>query len=282
MERIDVGFLGYGTRALDALMDDERYNVKYFLAPRSRLCDDVYEAGEKYKKSLRLEIISTKAELAERIKKIKDVRCFIVNACPFILTKEILSYMDFYNIHPGDLHTNRGHQPHLWSVMLGESETRICMHKINEHIDLGDVIEDVTIKLDGKENSLEVLNMTEDHIPELLDGLYKYLTGEKKAKYSVTDGIYRRTMLYSDYEILPSDDIDDIDRKIRARYMNNGAFFVYENKRLYADKILSEEGSDLESLSFDKEKITYCHNGYKITMALKKITDMNGNIIFSR
>ncbi len=282
MERIDIGFLGYGTRALDALMANERYHVRYFLAPRSRLCKDVYEAERKYKQSLRLEIIDNKAELAGRIREIKDVRCFIVNACPFILNDEILSYMDFYNIHPGDLHTNRGHQPHLWSVMLDERETKICLHKINKHIDLGDVIEDVDIRLSGKENALEVLDMAEDHIPELLDGLYKYLTGEKEVKYTVDDGIYRHTMLPSDYEILPTDSLADIDRKIRARYMHNGAFFVHEGKRLYADNILSAEGSSLEGISFDKQKITYCHNGYKITMALKKITDLNGNIIFSR
>ncbi len=282
MNRINIGFLGYGTRALDALMSDSRFNVKYFLSPRSRLCADVYEAAERYKDSLSLEIIDTKPDLAKRISKINDVRCFLMNACPFILTSEILSYMDFYNIHPGDLYTNRGHHPHLWSVMLDEMETKICLHKVNVDIDLGEVIADSVIELKGNENSLEILNMAEDRIPILLNGLYRYLTGKQGVKYTVSNGIYRHTMVYSDYEITPSDLPSDIDRKIRARYMHNGAFFVYEGKRIYTDKILYSEASQENSFSYDNEKIIYCRNGFKLVMALKKITDLNGNIIFSR
>lgn len=282
MKKIDIGFLGYGTRALDALMADDRFNVRYFLAPRSRLCSDVFEAEKKYKNFLSLEIISTKAELTERISGIKDVECFLINACPFILTEEILSYMDFYNIHPGDLYTNRGHQPHLWSVMLNERKTKICLHKVNVHIDLGEVIEDAEINLEGNENSFEVLNKAEDRIPFLLDGLYKFLTGQKSVKYTVAEGEYRHTMVYGDYEITQSDLPADIDRKIRARYMHNGAFFTYGDKRIYADRILSSETSSEECFSYDKEKIKYCHNGFKLILELKKITDLNGNTIFSR
>ncbi len=282
MKKINIGFLGYGTRAVDALMADKRFNVKYFLTPRSRLCGEVYEAAEKYKETLSLEIISSKSDLAKRISEIKDVDCFLINACPFILTAEILSHMDFYNIHPGDLRTNRGHHPHLWSVLLDERETKICLHKVNVHIDLGEVIEDVTVKLDGTENSLEVLNKTEDHIPLLLDGLYRYLTGQQGVKYTVTDGIYRPAMTYSDYEITPLDSPKDIDRKIRARYMHSGAFFLSDGKRIYTDSIISSKPSSCEDFSYTDETIKYCHNGHELILTLKKITDLSGNIIFSR
>ncbi len=278
MKKIDVGFLGYGTRAIDALMADDRFNVKYFLAPRSRLCSDVLEAAEKYKARVTLEIIDTKRELSDRIKSINDVRCFVMNACPFILTDEILSHMDFYNIHPGDLRTNRGHQPHLWSVLLGERKTRICLHKVNSQIDLGEIIEDAEVELEGKENAAEVLNMAEDMIPFLLDGLYRYLMGEKGIKYTVRQGDYRPTMTFSDYEITPSDSPSDIDRKIRARAMHSGAFFLCENKRLYVNRIISAEASSEESLSFDGKYVIYCHSGFKLTLAFKKATDLNGNI----
>lgn len=281
MKKIDVGFLGYGTRALDALMADERFNVKYFLSPRSRLCPDVFEAGEKYKERLKLEIIDTKAQLAQRISEIKDTECFVMNACPFILTADILSHMDFYNIHPGDLRTNRGHHPHLWTVLLDERSTSICIHRVNTQIDLGEVIEDAAIKLKGNENALEVLDMAEDMIPHLLDGLYNFLTGRQDIKYTVTDGSYRRTMTFSNYEIKPADSPSDIDRKIRARSMHSGAFFVCDNKRIYGNRILSSGHSSKEELSYDKERIVYCHNGFRLVIALKKITDLNGNIIYT-
>lgn len=274
--------MGYGTRALDALMDDNRFEVKYFLTPRSKLCEDVYEAEKKYKDKLKLEIISTKQELLERICIIKDVQCFLMNACPFILTKEILDNMDFYNIHPGCLSTNRGHQPHLWSVLLNEKETKICLHKVTPKIDLGYVIADSTIKLCGVENSLEILNKAEDEIPVLLEGLYNYLIGKGKIKYLVKDGIYRPIMSYSDYEIKPEDMPEDIDRKIRARFMNNGAFFERAGKRIYVDKIYLVEKSNANSLEQRKNSVVYAANGFKMEYEIKKITDLEGNILYSR
>ena len=214
---IDIGFLGYGTRALDALMADKRFRVKYFFAPRPRLCEDVYNAADRYKDKLKLEIINNKAMLAERFSQITDVSCFLMNACPFILNEAVLSHMDVYNIHPGSLKTNRGHHPHLWTVLLGEKYTSICIHKVNTQVDLGDVIEEVDIKLTGKENALEVLNLAEDRIPLLLDGLYGYLTGSKGIKYSIDSGMYRPVMTYEDYRLTKDDSLESADRKIRAR-----------------------------------------------------------------
>ena len=279
MTKLDIGFLGYGTRALDALMSDRRFNVKYFLTPKSRLCYDVYECAEKYKDRVNMEIIGSKKELLERISEIKDVSCFLMNACPFILTKEILDKMDFYNIHPGSLFTNRGHQPHLWTVLLDERETEICLHKVNTEIDLGYVIESVKIELTGKENSLEVLNKAEDNIPKLLDGLYNYLTGKKKVKYLVKEGKYRHIMDYSDYKINDNDNIEDIDRKIRARYMHNGAFFERDGKRIYVNEILCCEKSVEKSFKYNSDSVIYCGNGMKAVFKVKKITDLDGNII---
>ncbi len=275
MKKIDIGFLGYGTRALDALMADDRYNVKYFLTPGSRLCDEVYEAADKYKDRVDMEIISTKRELTERMAQINDVACFLMNACPFILTDEILDHMDVYNIHPGSLLTNRGHQPHLWTVLLDERETEICLHKVSAEIDLGYVIEDIKINLTGKENSLEVLNKAEDKIPLLLDGLYDYLTGKRDVRFYVKDGIYRNIMDYSDYEIKQEDTLEDIDRKIRTRYMHNGAFFIKEGKRIYVDKILNLEKCSGNALEYNSTQAQYCKNGLKITFHVKKITDLS-------
>lgn len=277
--KISIGFIGYGTRALDALMSDDRFDVKYFLTPKSRLCSEVFDCAEKYKEQVSLEIIDNKKELLKRISEINDVSCFLMNACPFILTEEILENMDFYNIHPGSLFTNRGHQPHLWTVLLNERETEICLHKVNTEIDLGYVIESVKIELTGKENSLEVLNKAEDHIPELLDGLYDYLTGEKGIKYFAEDGIYRHIMDYSDYEINDNDSIEDIDRKIRARFMHNGAFFKRNEKRIYVDKILSYEKSCDNTFEYNNDKVIYCRNGFKAVFNIKKITDLDGNIL---
>ncbi|MCD8089323.1 MAG: hypothetical protein LUD81_01620 [Clostridiales bacterium] len=283
MKTIDIGFLGYGTRALDALFQDDRFNVKYFITPKSRLCDDVWDCEKKYRDRVKMEIVSNKTELRDRFSEIKDVECFIMNACPYILTEEILSLMTVYNIHPGNLHNNRGHHPHLWSVLLDERETEICIHKVSSQIDLGEVVESIKIPLSGKENSLEVLNKAEDEIPQLLDSLYEYLTGKRPLKYSVKTGVYRAPLTYDDYEIKETDGLRDIDRKIRARYMHNGAFICFRGKRVYVDKIISAEKSDEKYFEIKDGRAVYANNGFALIFNIKKITDFNGNsIILSR
>lgn len=282
MDRIDVGFLGYGTRALDSLMADKRFKVKYFLTPKSRLCSDVYNAAERYKADLRLEIIKNKGELLERIKQIKDVRLFVMNACPFILTEEILENMDFYNIHPGDLKTNRGHHPHLWSVLLQEKETKICMHKVCKEIDLGQVVSEVRVPLNGDENALQVLDKAEDEIPLLLEDLYNLVMGKGDFIYEIKDGIYRRNLTYSDYEIKENDGILDIDRKIRARSMHSGAFFTTLGSRVYVDKITSVKDKDGEGFLYEGNRAVCFREGKMLEFDVKKITDFSGNVIWSR
>lgn len=280
MTVIDVGFLGYGTRALDALMADERYRVKYFFAPRPRLCEDVFNAAKKYGDKIELEIIDNKKMLAQRFSQISDVRLFVMNACPFILNREILSYMDVYNIHPGDFAANRGHHPHLWTVLLGEKSTSVILHKVGEQIDLGEVIAEEKIKLTGRENSLEVLNLAEDKIPCLLDGLYDCLTGKRGTLYTATEGIYRPFMTYTDYEITPDDTLDSIDRKIRARFMHSGAFFTMESRRVYVTRLISDKPYCGEAmLIVEKNRVLYGNGGRLLTFALGKITDMDGRLL---
>lgn len=246
--KISIGFLGYGTRALDALMEHDKFEVKYFLAPKARLCQDVYDAAERYGDRLTLEIVENNDDLASRLAEIDDVDCFLMNACNIILNADVLEKMPFYNIHPGRLENNRGHHPHLWTVLLGEETDEIVLHEVVPSIDEGKVIayEDISIPADA--NSLEVLDLLEDMIPKLLDRLYLYLRGEVTYAKQVYGGTYRHVLRPEDYRFDWSDidkpDFDlMMDRKIRARYMHHGAFFVYEGNRIYVDRLISHTTS---------------------------------------
>ncbi|RKI44393.1 hypothetical protein D7V86_01610 [bacterium D16-51] len=240
MGQIKIGFLGYGTRALDSLMEHPLYDVKYFFVPTERLCQDVYDAQEKYKNCLTMETMDNNGQLAARFAQIFDVDCFLMNACPIILNHEVLSKMRVFNIHPGDLHYNRGHQPHCWTVLLGERQTKIVMHSVNETIDTGEIIKSVDVEVSEDDSAGDVLNHAEDQIPVLLDALYQYLTGQPDCEEVVESGGYRRVMGYADYEILlPADTREQIKRKVLARSMHHGAFFQYGHSRIYVDKILS-------------------------------------------
>ena len=245
MRKVKAGFIGYGTRALDALMEHDGFEVQCFIAPQSRLCSDVFDARKRYP-SLDFHIVKNNAELLEVLKQYSSLECFVMNACPIILNAEVIGAARVFNIHPGSLKYNRGHQPHLWTVLLAEKESEIVIHSVTEGIDEGEIIGREVRSIRGDMNALEVLDYLEDQVPLLLDSLYAYLVDGAPAKGTVMGGEYRHVMTYSDYEISldnidPDNFSEDALRKIRTRSMHHGAFFVYEGERIYVDRLLYEE-----------------------------------------
>lgn len=239
MRKIAIGFLGYGTRALDSLMEHPLFDVRYFFAPESRLCKDVCEAEEKYRSCLVFGVVKDNEQLAQRFAGIHDVECFLMCACPIILNNDVLSNMRVFNIHPGDLHCNRGHQPHCWTVFYGESVTKIVLHAVGSRVDAGGVVHSVEVPVSPEDDAEMVLSHAEDHIPLLLDKLYEHLTENPGFEETIEQGRYRRVMRFGDYELdFESDDKNRIQRKILSRAMNHGAFFVCGGKRIYVKRLL--------------------------------------------
>lgn len=264
---IKIGFLGYGTRALDCLMEHPQFEVKYFFAPEAKLCQDVYEAQKRYRDCLEMEVIHNQEQLALRFGQILDVDCFLMNACPIILHHEALSQMRVFNIHPGDLRYNRGHQPHCWTVLLGERMTKIVLHTVGEAIDAGAVIKSVDIGVLAGDSAGDVLNHAEDQIPILLDGLYQHLTEQTDYEMVVENGGYRNVMSYEDYQIhLAIDTEEQINRKILSRSTYHGAFFIYDQKRIYVDAMISyqeyqeRQDSAITIQMEEKEGLVYIHS----------------------
>lgn len=293
-EKISIGFFGYGTRALDALMVHPAFDVRYNWAPEKCLCNDVYEADKRYKEKVPLQIIKNRNDLLTQLKKVNDVRCFLMNASPIILTKPILDLMDFYNIHPGNLANNRGHHPHLWSILLDESETQINLHSVTPEIDLGNVISSITLPIQKEDTSFTLLNRAEDHIGELLSDLAEYLNGRRSAIRCIEEGIYRRKMTYEDYQINPeTSTLADMDRKIRTRAMHSGAFFAQDGRRYYVDKILdykkipcaitpspmAETLHSPFSLTMEDGILMLCRKNETFRFRESKITSQEGTIL---
>lgn len=279
MAQIKIGFLGYGTRALDSLMEHPMYDVRYFFAPKERLCQDVYNAQEKYKDRLTMEVIENNQQLAERFAQISDVDYFLMNACPIILNHQVLSKKKVFNIHPGDIRYNRGHQPHCWTVLLGERKTKIVLHVVQEHIDAGEIIKSVDVEVSEDDSAEDVLNHAEDQIPVLLDALYQHLTEQTEYEAVVDKGEYRKIMTYDDYEIhLPIDTKEQIKRKVLARSMHHGAFFEYGSDRIYVDRIFSyqesgprQEGPVIVRIE-EEERRVYIHSTWRnMVFRLNKI-----------
>ena len=280
MCKINVGYLGYGTRALDALMNHPNFEVKFFIAPESRLCDDVYLAHERYSE-LPYHVVKNNQDLAEVLSGYQNkVTCVVMNACPIILKENVLNILPVYNIHPGDLRCNRGHQPHMWSILLGEKESCIAMHSVIPAIDEGIVIRSRKLEISEQDTDLSLLNRLEDEIPYLLDGLYDFLKHDAKPEDEIYGGTYRRVMTYDDYcidfqDVGKEGFLDEMSRKIRSRYSKHGAFFYFQDSRIYVKQLvfvetLEEKISEL-TVSFVDDKVIVTTDCYRFTFQLCQI-----------
>ena len=254
-EKIKIGFLGYGTRALDALMEHEGFRVEYFIAPLSRLCADVYDARHRYP-DIPFYIAKNNDDLVRIFDKCDKADVFLMNACPIILRDYVIEKKQIYNIHPGNLHNNRGHQPHQWTVLLGEKESEIVCHTVTPGIDEGEIVGRVKKDIPEDLDALEVLDLLEDQVPLLLDALYSHIVEGTPCIETITGGEYRPVLTFDDYEIKPEKISDpgfkeDMLRKIRARVMNHGAFFYHGQEMVYVDRLLYDEpGPNQLSVAF--------------------------------
>ena len=228
-------------------MEHEGFEVEMFLAPVSRLCADVYDSRNLYPE-LEFAYVKNNDEVRDQFIKAKSkgFTCFLMNACPIILNEKVLDVLPVYNIHPGDIHYNRGHQPHLWTVLSGDEKSKIVLHSVGVGIDEGDIFAASEMAVDDTMDAGDVLDRLEDRVPILLDGLYDHLTKGTPPIDSVSGGGYRRVMTHEDYMFDVSDITnpgfkEDVTRKIRARSMNHGAFFIYEGERVYVDRLLYDE-----------------------------------------
>lgn len=281
-EIINIGFLGYGIRALDALMEHPKFQVKYFFTPEANLSQAVYDAEKKYKDKVPMEIIHDNRQLAERFAQIHDVRCFLMNACSIILKQNALEHMVVFNIHPGDLHYNRGHQPHKWTVLLGEKQTKMVLHTVGTAIDAGNIVKSVPIIVQENDDAKTVLDHAEDKLPVLLDALYEHLTKRTPYEETVEYGGYRKIMKYEDYEIKAEDSRKQIERKIRARSMDHGAFITWKGRRLYVDGILEwkkgiYDNDCLEIIFRTEDELNICLNGNIVKFHLNKVEEIQDN-----
>ncbi len=95
------------------------------------------------KENIRYSVISSKQL------KVKDLKNYVNKntigisiSSPWILTSEIINIFDgkLLNIHTSNLPKNRGGGGYSWQIMMKDMSGGICIHKVDEGIDSGDIV----------------------------------------------------------------------------------------------------------------------------------------------
>ncbi len=163
---------------------------------------------------------------------------FIIYECPLIISRKLLNKHQFFNLHRGSLKFNRGPIPEVWTILNGDKNAYFTLHKINEKIDLGEIIFQEKIQLNKSYNVLQLRALMEKKLEKLIRKLYLYFQKKIKTK-KITKGKYNNFLIERDYSIdLKKDSLNTMKNKIFSQQSLKGAVIKRGKKKFYIKSIL--------------------------------------------
>ena len=177
-----------------------------------------------------------KLKTPESIEQFKSLNpdIVIVAAYGLLIPKEFLELPKhgFINIHPSDLPRWRGAAPIHRTIMAGDEKTAICIMKMDEGLDTGDIILRKEILLDNEITSKELHDKCSELGGEMiLDALNLFEKGQVSFVKQSGEGVTYADKIISEEELLNfSLSAFDVNNKIRALSPKPGAYFIYKNE----------------------------------------------------
>lgn len=227
-----VAYMGFSPTMIDCLSSDPRFKLQFAVCEENRQSAEYILACEEAECTAY--IANNDRELYDVIQSAqKDIDFFITYKTSVIIHDELLKQYDFYNFHGGDLRTNKGAHAIVWSILLDEKESALSMHKIDNKIDQGVLIDHYKVKIAPDDFPQDLRCSMEKGIPVLLGSLCDFLSG-KCCGSVVMGGGYRRKIREEDYTI---DQLQDSSRqiicKIKSQSQYKGAIYVQGEKKYF-------------------------------------------------
>lgn len=168
----------------------------------------------------------------------------VVAAYGIILRSEVLSIPKFgcINIHPSDLPRWRGASPIQRTILAGDTKTSMCIMKMDEGLDTGDVIIRHNIELDPQVTAHQLHNQMASLGAELLlQALALIADGTATYCPQAEDGAtYAAKLESADEKLDFNRSAYLVNCQVRALSPKPGAYFNYQGESL---KVISAEYS---------------------------------------
>lgn len=239
--RQEIVFIGSSSIGLKRLIENKSFIVSDVLCLKGRLNEELINISNKNGFTIKnFEWINAFREIIIQYPKTTP---FFIYQLDMLVPKDLTEQYSFYNIHRGNLYTNRGPSPDIWPILNSDKETSISLHKINEKIDAGILIDAYDVKIIEDDDTITIKKKLEAGLPQLIKSLKKYMNGEIKGEI-LNQGIYRPWITAHDFTInIDVDTIETIKRKIRCQSQYNGAILFINNEKYYITDILKIEKS---------------------------------------
>ncbi len=192
----------------------------------------VHEFAES--KEIEVRAVKTLRDEAEQ-KYLRDLNLdlLIVAAYGVIIPQEVLDIprLGCINIHPSILPRWRGAAPIHWTILAGDKKAGVCIMKLVQALDAGDVYKCVEIDIEDEETESlthKLFELGSESLIQVIDDLEK---GIDIATPQSIDGLTYASKL--DKQVIDwSDDVVTIERKIRALSAQPGIFFYLNGERI--------------------------------------------------
>lgn len=198
--------------------------------------------------SLELSLVSWKKEFTKEVEKFDSTVPFFIYQLDMLVPDNLTVAYNFYNVHRGDMWKNRGPNPDVWPILLGEDKTAISLHRINQLVDSGLFIDAVNVEIDENDHIGTIKDKQEAVFPQLVDSFYRYLTGDIEG-IDLQGGTYHPWVKEEDFTIdLQKDSLKQIKRKVNSQIIYNGAIVELSGQKKYVNKYEFLDSSSLEEL----------------------------------
>jgi methionyl-tRNA formyltransferase len=213
----------------------------------------VYTPKTLRKEEAQIEFASLGADLA------------VVVAYGLILPKEVLNAYKYgcINIHPSLLPFYRGAAPMQRTIMAGEKETAMCIMKMDEGVDSGDVLLMEKVSLSDEVNYSMLSRDMADLGAKLLLRVLKNIDTIKPKK-QIGEGSYAAKIKKEEAELIWQETSETLMNKLRGLNPWPGTFFYANGEKIKVleAKIYKEEHSyDPGTIVNEKELIIACAKG---------------------
>ena len=226
----NITYIGFSELLIIKLLNHNYFNLVDVITQESRLSE--LFINELKKKGINVNLISKREDL-KYLTNITNTNNILMYKFGYILPKEFVKQFNICNIHSGNLETNRGAHPIGWAILEGMDNTCLSLHKINDKIDLGILIDTYEVKIEPDDDIITLENRLEEGICFILDSYNDYLNG-KRVGENITHGIYRSKIKEEDYTInLNKDSSEIISRKIRSQSKYKGAILNFNKYKFY-------------------------------------------------
>ncbi|MDX1950414.1 MAG: methionyl-tRNA formyltransferase [Rickettsiales bacterium] len=174
-----------------------------------------------------------KDENEQKIFASQNADCAVVAAYGLLLPKPILDAPKWgcINIHPSKLPRWRGAAPIQRAIMAGDSETSVCIMKMAEGLDSGDILQEKIIEVPSIANAGYMHNLLADKgadlLIEVLDNIELY---NKNARIQSDEGLVYAKKILANEEILDfSKPCIEIYNQIRGLSPYPAAYFIHNS-----------------------------------------------------